>query len=72
MLTSLYALMTEYEKTESTYELRAIDAVKKYFEDHDISYTFDFSAWPNDEGAACAFAFIIENKPRLFMFDVEG
>ena len=72
MLTSLYALMTEYEKTESTYELRAIDAVKKYFEDRGIPYTFDFSAWPNDEGVACAFSFVIDGKPRLFMFDVEG
>ena len=72
MLESLYTLMAKYEKIENTYDLKAIDIVKQYFIDKDILYSFDCSAWPNDEGAVCAFAYIIENKPRLLMFDVEG
>ena len=72
MFSSLYSLMQKYEKTPSTYDMKLIDMVKKYFDDEGISYSFDFSAWPNDEGAACAFAFVIDGKPRLFMFDVEG
>ena len=72
MLESLYTLMAKYEKTENTYDLKVIDIVKQYFTDRDIPYSFDCSAWPNDEGAACAFAFVIEGKPRLLIFDVEG
>lgn len=72
MFSELYSLMKKYEKSASTYDMKLIDVVKKFFEEESIPYSFDFSAWPNDEGAACAFSFVIDGKPRLFMFDVEG
>ena len=68
----LSSIIAKYEKTENIYSIEAIDAIKAYLKEQNIPFSFDCATWQNDEGATCGFAYVVEGRPQIFMFEVEG
>lgn len=71
IVNEIYSILDNYE-TEGLdlYNFGATDAIADFLGNHvHVEYQLVCSDWPNEEGGACAVAFVDHGHPQLVLFD---